>query len=135
MTYQKNSYSELEYEVKKFKERIIREVKISSRTNQKDFESYFKGIQVLFSPLKYKPKIMLIGINPGSGYFDWVGKPVKRYKPLNFHEYFHYDYNLARQTREVFDSIDRLDILEGSVKTNVYYFATKSESELRRLKT
>jgi len=34
-----------------------------------EIKSLYKGCQLLFSPLIQKPKILLIGFNPGGGYF------------------------------------------------------------------
>jgi len=82
----KEEFSKIEEDVKRFKAKIIREINVSNEQTQQDFKKYFKGVQILFSPLHFKPKIMLIGINPGSGYFDWHGeKPVKHYKPQKVH--------------------------------------------------
>lgn len=59
-------YQELKNEIEAFVEDFRRDEYISRMVDK-----YWKGIQVLFSPLVCKPKVMFIGINPGAGFFNW----------------------------------------------------------------
>jgi len=94
-------------------------------------DKYYKGIQVFFSPLIYKPKVMFIGINPGAGFYNENNRPVKRYSPLENNEYYHYDYRLAQQTQKLFEMSGLgKEELKSTVKTNCFFFATKNQKEL-----
>jgi hypothetical protein len=97
-------------------------------------DKHYKGIQVLFSPLIYKPKVMFIGINPGAGFNNENNKVVKRYSPLENNEYYHYDYRLAQQTQKLFElSGLGKEELKSTVKTNCFFFATKNQKELYKM--
>ena len=94
----------------------------------------YRGTQILFSPLMYKPKFLLIGINPGPGYFNNYGNNVEKFfdteKDL---EYIDGGYKLANETEALFRLADAyypyLD--EKTMKTNCCFFATNNEIELK----
>ncbi|GGW80003.1 hypothetical protein [Salegentibacter mishustinae] len=44
-----------------------------------EIQSLYKGCQLLFSPLLERPKILLIGYNPGGGYFNWHGEIMEEF--------------------------------------------------------
>lgn len=97
-------------------------------------DKHYKGIQVLFSPLVYKPKVMFIGINPGAGFFNWKKRPVKRYSALDNNEYYYSDYRLAQQSQKLFElSGLGKEELKKTVKTNCFFFATKNQKELYKM--
>lgn len=58
-------YQTLKREIEAFVEDFRTDENISRMVDK-----HYKGIQVLFSPLIYKPKVMFIGINPGAGFFN-----------------------------------------------------------------
>jgi hypothetical protein len=121
----KDRYDLLIDEIKVFEEKLESDeslIKIKQR--------YYKGIQVLFSPLIFKPKFLFIGINPGVGYFKFYGKNVKRFEPLQHFEYLHYNYQLASETKKVFNKAKLSNELAESVKTNCYFFSTATEKQL-----
>ena len=60
------SYSEIKIEIQELLAEIESDENLSKILNK-----YYKGIQVLLSPLIYKPKFMFIGINPGAGFPLW----------------------------------------------------------------
>lgn len=106
----------------------------------------YKGTQILFSPLIEKPTILLMGINPGPGYFNQTdGERVAQFKPLNELEYivkksdsvrfdYVYNYVLAVDTRKAFQEANLTYLLESqTVKSNVYYTATKDTTDLWKL--
>ena len=122
-------YLELKKEVEDYYEEVLTDEKLKSKTDK-----YYKGIQVLFSPLKIEPKIMFIGINPGAGYFNYKNELVKRFSPLEKMEYTYGKYRLAQQTRKLFKLADlKKEDLKNSVKSNCFFFATKNERELDQL--
>jgi hypothetical protein len=93
----------------------------------------FKGTQILFSNLIYKPKFLFIGINPGPGYFNHNnGEKVKRYIPLEKLEYIdeNYDYTLAEESKDLFEKANCLNLLSNAMKTNCCFFSTTNEPEL-----
>ena len=127
-----NQYSEIKLEVEEFL------TKFEKDENQSiAFKKYFRGIQILFTPLIHKPKFMFIGINPGAGYYNYEGnktKYVKRLSPMQNSEYIGQEYRLAKETRKLFklSGISKID-LKNSVKTNYYFLATKNTSDLNKL--
>jgi hypothetical protein len=125
-------YSDIKFEVEEFL------TKFENDEKQNDvYKKYFRGIQILFTPLVYKPKFMFIGINPGAGYFNYEGnstKYVKRFSPMQNTEYIGQQYRLAKETRELFKlaNISQID-LKNSVKSNYYFLATKNTNDLSKL--
>jgi hypothetical protein len=71
---------------------------------------------------------MLIGINPGSGYFKEKNKIVQKFEPL---EKYDEGYDLAQEIKcGVFKHLDRENIFDSTFKTNMYFFATNNANEL-----
>ena len=126
---------EMQDEVENFARKIER---ISKRNRQ--VKRLFKGTQIYFSELTELPTIMFLGINPGAGYYNWTNRIVKRFYPLDSNEYYDFyfkedGYTLAKEWGDIFDNgINRLDLLENSVKSNCYFFATSGTKELKQLK-
>lgn len=125
-------YNELKFEVETFLNKIE-----SDESLQVVLKKYFRGIQVLFTPLNYKPKFMFIGINPGAGYYNnerEKGKNVKRLSPMKNTEYVGQKYRLATETRKLFELAEiPQTYLKNSVKSNFYFLATKNSNELSKL--
>lgn len=122
----KEKYESLINKIKKFEADLEADKSLS-----KVKEIYF-GIQVLYSPLIINPTFLFIGINPGIGYHKQNDQKVRRFNALKYFEYGHYNYLLARETRKVFDNAKLLHELENSVKTNCYFFSTKTQADLYR---
>lgn len=119
-------YQVLKNEIEAFVEDFRADDDITSKVDK-----YYKGIQVLFSPLVYRPKVMFIGINPGAGFYNENKKPVKRFSPLENNEYYYYKYRLAQQTQKLFilSGLGKEELIR-TVKTNCFFFATKNQKEL-----
>ena len=99
-----------------------------------EIKSLYKGCQVLFSPLLPRPQILLIGFNPGGGYFKWHGKIVEEFQPLNALEYYLNTHSLGEQTKSLFRHAGREEDLQNhTVKTNFYYWATDNVADFNRL--
>lgn len=121
-------YIELKNEVESYYTNFQSDAEIKSKTDK-----YYKGIQILFSPLIIRPKIMFIGINPGAGFFNEKNRNVKRFNPLEYSEYLKGGYRLAQQTRKLFELAGlTIEDLKHSVKSNCFFFATKNEKELHQ---
>ena len=121
-------YLELKKEVETYYEEFQSDENIKSKTDK-----YYKGIQIMFSPLIIRPKVMFIGINPGAGFFNTNNRHVKRFSPLENSEYLKGEYRLAQQTRKLFDKAGLTsEDLKNSVKSNCFFFATKNEKELHQ---
>jgi len=95
-------------------------------------EELYKGTMILYSSLVYRPELLFIGINPGAGYANKYGR-IYREDELEPSEGLEYltiededDYQLAKQTRELFQNSKYSDNLINSVKTNVFYTSTDS---------
>jgi len=91
----------------------------------------YKGCQIYFSPLIKNPNLMLIGINPGSGFYKANKKIVQEFEPL---EKYGEGYDLAQEIKcGVFRHLGREDIFNSTFKTNVYFFATDNVDKLKCL--
>lgn len=123
------SYKEMKIEIENFIEEIENDQNLS-----KILDKYYKGIQVLLSPLIYKPKFMFIGINPGAGYYKTNESRVKRLSPLKHMEYIGLNYKLATETRELLRlaGVPNSE-LKNAVKTNYYFLSTTNANDLFRL--
>jgi hypothetical protein len=94
----------------------------------------YKGCQIWYSPILVKPKILLIGFNPGAGYFNWEGKVVEQFEPLTDLEYYLSEHALANQTKKLFQLMDKEAVLRNNtVKINFYFFATSDVSDFKKL--
>lgn len=99
-----------------------------------EIQSLYKGCQLLFSPLLQRPKILLIGFNPGGGYYNWHGKIVEEFQPMKALEYYLNTHPLAEQTKSLFRRAGREEDLQHyTVKTNFYYWATDNVADFKRL--
>jgi hypothetical protein len=99
-----------------------------------EIQSLYKGCQVLFSPLLVRPKILLIGFNPGGGYYNWLGRIVEEIQPMKALEYYLNTHPLAEQTKSLFRLAGREEDLKNrTIKTNFYYWATNNVADFNRL--
>ena len=97
-------------------------------------KSLYKGCHLLFSPLIFKPKILLIGFNPGGGYFKHHGFVAENFKPMQALEYFLNKHSLGEQTKDLFRQAGREeDMKNHTVKTNFYFWATDNVADFNRL--
>jgi hypothetical protein len=126
-----------------YNETIKKEVEIFSNIVNKTIENNLeikdlnKGWRVFYSPLKFQPEILFIGINPGAGMegidLDYFEDDL----PIEFLAYesengnlIESTYNLASQTKALFAMAGKLSALENSVKTNYFYLTTSREKDL-----
>lgn len=137
----KQDYKTLRNEVSKVAKKILSFTETCRRADE-----IYKGCQILFSQLIYKPEIMFIGINPGAGYWDCYGKRVDKLDPQPQLEYLDdtyvdckygkdqvNNYPLARQTLKVFEMAGKEKLLRNAVKSNYLYFATMNKKEFNEL--
>lgn len=121
-------FQQLSDEVNKFKQ----DLEASSFLTE--IKEYYKGFQILYSPLQFQPDFMFIGINPGAGFYKSTGQLVNRLLPEDTMEYVYENYSLARETKELFYAMGLADAdLSKAVKTNFYYIATQDEKKLNRI--
>jgi hypothetical protein len=90
----------------------------------------YKGCQIYFSPLVRNPDLMLIGINPGSGFYKAnKNQIVQKFEPL---EKYDEGYDLAQEVKcGVFRHLGRENIFNSTFKTNVYFFSTDNADKLK----
>ncbi|MDT0688759.1 hypothetical protein RM549_03130 [Salegentibacter sp. F188] len=99
-----------------------------------EITTLYKGCQLLFSPLLQRPKILLIGFNPGGGYYKHHGSIVENLEPMQAMEYYLNRHILGEQTKELFRQAGREEHLQhATVKTNFYYWATDNVADFNRL--
>src|SRR5690606_25915377 len=72
---------------------------LTAAENDAEIKSLYKGCQILFSPLIYKPKILLIGFNPGGGYFKYNGEVAEIFEPMPGMEYYLNKHSLGEHTK------------------------------------
>lgn len=96
-------------------------------------DSLCKGFSVWYSELRYNPKYLLIGINPGAGYFNSTGVKYREdidLDPSDVFEYGEYGGGLANETILVFKKANRYNDLENSIKINIHYLITSNQKDL-----
>lgn len=99
-----------------------------------EIKTLYKGCQLLFSPLVERPKMLLIGFNPGGGYYNWHGKIVEEFEPLQALEYYLNKHSLGEQTKDLFRQAGREeDLKHHTVKTNFYFWATDNVADFNKL--
>lgn len=92
------------------------------------------GFSVFYSPLKFKPKLMIIGFNPG-GNFERNNIPfnpndITKKLPKE-HDYFldeNKDWKIVKPMKDIFNF--NQNILKESVKLNFYFFRSSSINKL-----
>lgn len=99
--------------------------------NNDNIREYHQGWRVFFSPVIFKPKVLLIGINPGAGAAGlididfWDGSEMFEYTNPE------YSFALARETKAAFHEAGLDEVLATStVKTNYFFLSTKKEKDL-----
>lgn len=113
---------------------IVHQQILAAAKDYPEINSLYKGCQLLFSPLLERPKILLIGFNPGGGYYNWHGRIVEEFQPLQKLEYYLNTHPLGEQTKSLFRQAGREEDLQYStVKTNFYYWATDNVADFNRL--
>ena len=121
-----DKYEILKEEVKKV-HKVIKEIAKENKT----VDNIFAGTQIMFSQLekfdKNQPKILLLGINPGWGYFQKNNEIVEKFDELDELEYKNNNYSLANNIRDFFVNICQMEKLfeTNVVKSNFFYFATE----------
>ncbi len=84
------------------------------------------GYAVFYSPVSNEASLLVVGFNPGgdAGSFN---VDIASRVPTQ-HDYFVYDYLLARRMRALFSGIGSESILRRSVKTNLIFFRTPTKA-------
>ena len=88
------------------------------------------GFYVFYSPVRLRPKLMLIGEQPGGGQDAFCLEQALSIPKE--HDYVrHPEWLIARKMRSLFSGINRLKFLEQSVKLNLNFFRAPSSSAWR----
>jgi hypothetical protein len=99
-----------------------------------EIQSLYKGCQLLFSPFMERLKILLIGFNPGGGYYNWHGRIVEEFQPVKALEYYLNSHPLSKQIKSFLHLAGREEDLKNhTVKTNFYYWATDNLTDFNKL--
>jgi hypothetical protein len=88
------------------------------------------GYAIFYSPVTTNPPLLIIGYNPGGDTQSFKEPPTA---PPQQHDYIVDNYSMAKRIRYIFEAAGILNILEKSVKTNLYYFRSKSAATLKEL--
>jgi hypothetical protein len=86
-----------------------------------------KGYAIFYSPVAIKPKIVLIGYNPGGDESSFNEKKIN--VPAK-HEYITGEYKMARNVKKIFEAADLKNELKNSVKFNLIFFRTKLAKDI-----
>lgn len=91
------------------------------------------GFATFYSPVYYNPDILIFGFNPAGDFKkdNYNFNPNEAIIIPENHDYLTEDYEIARKMRDLF--CYNKGMLEKSVKTNFYYFRTKSAVELKSM--
>ncbi len=90
-----------------------------------DFSEY--GFRVFYSPVYAGPDMMIIGHNPDSDDKPFCSE--HDHQLPDFHEYLYHESRIARKMKYLFESIERYDWLENSVKLNLVFFKSENEAQ------
>lgn len=130
-----NNIQEWETSVVDYLEELNKKLQVSDEA-----KNLYFGFEVIDGKLIDNPKILFIGINPGSGNKEkhyTIKFSTERISYLDsFDE--EYSYPLAKETSKLFklaglSEAEIIDLFENSVvKTNLYHIATKSEKEIKK---
>jgi hypothetical protein len=105
----------------------------ASEGNEK-LKKVYKGCQIYMSPFFSNPKVMYLGINPGSGFFRANKTIVQKFDPFKPESKQDYEYEPWKQIRYCFMKLngflDPKEFLDTMVKVNYYFFATYNYNEL-----
>lgn len=120
----------------KWAEELLRNVGSKWSSVRKDYpeiDVLAAGWEVFYSPIGLRPtKLMIIGRNPGGNRDDFAESERERYCLPSKHGYFAKDkkddFRLAAKTRDLFNSINLVSLLEESVKLNLLFFRSRSMS-------
>lgn len=87
-------------------------------------EFRLSGYKVFYSPIRFRPGLMIIGLNPGGDLEDFDPSSTQSIPPT--HEYLVKRYRLAKRMRCLFNKLGRESLLAASVKLNVIFFRTRA---------
>jgi hypothetical protein len=87
----------------------------------------YKGCQIYLSPCTTNPDFLILGYNPGDGYYKKHKERVKRFEPMSKHDFF---YNPWKQIKQCFTKIGKEKLLDNAVVTNYYFFSTENTEKL-----
>jgi len=118
-------------EIIEFGEKIIQDTfqKWKDSQNQYDFWNY--GFGVFYSPIYYQPDLMIIGYNLGGTEKDF--KLDESVIIPEEHEYFVYDYKLARKQKDIWGRLNKINMLKESVKLNLNFFRSRNITQWKTI--
>jgi hypothetical protein len=119
------TYQELANEVK-----IVHHVIKKLTEKDEELKQMFCGTDIMFSPLdidsKCKNKILLLGFNPGCGYYKEHGKIIEDFDEGKFFEYAKEEHILAKNFIDMLRTCNKEYLKNCIIKSNIYYFATEN---------
>lgn len=115
----------------KWAEDLLEEVDKKHWSLKGNYNLWESGWGVFYSPVVPNPHIMIIGYNLGGGEEDFNRAWAKQI-PAE-HEYLAENYPLAVKMRKLFESINKLSLLQGSVKLNLIFFRSKDEKQWKSI--
>ena len=98
--------------------------------NDEKINKRYKGCQIYYSPFVKNPDFMIVGINPGSGYFREKGERIQSFEPID--NYKSMDV-MGEELKLLFRMMNKEDLFEKSFITNTYFLSTDNQKELDNL--
>jgi hypothetical protein len=120
--YMNKTLSNLQREVRALHAEILAECGRNSALKE-----IYKGCQIYYNKLYPQQDIMLLGINPGGGFWRANRQLAERFEPI-----VDENFDLAVEVKSVFQELGKPGLYEKSFRTNCYFFATDSESKLKQ---
>lgn len=117
--------------IEKFGKQIIQDTFQKWKDYKNKYEFWNYGFGVFYSPIYYKPELMIIGYNLGGTEVDF--DESKSLTIPEDHEYFVYNYKIASRQKEIWGRLNKIDTLRSSVKINLNFFRSRNIVQWRTI--
>jgi hypothetical protein len=114
-------------DIQEWAEDLVEEVCEKWESSEDKYSFSESGFRVFYSPVHLNPDLMIIGYSPGND-----DKPFSKEDDSqipDFHEYLYHNSKIARKMKYLFESIERDDWLECSIKLNLLFFKSENEAQ------
>ncbi|GAB1431638.1 hypothetical protein MASR2M29_02630 [Spirochaetota bacterium] len=89
---------------------------------------------IAYSPLIYQPEFLFIGWNP-NGWLSENLEPLDEFEYISMEDCNDSGNSLSRQTREMFKKTKYFSQFSKAMKTNIFYYGTRSTSDFQHITT
>lgn len=121
----------MDKEITDFGNKIIQDTYQKWLIYENQYKIWNYGFGVFYSPIYYQPDLMLIGYNVGGSEKDFSLQECLVIP--DEHEYFLYNYKLARIQKNIWDNLNGVEVLRSSIKLNLNFFRSKSIAQWKTI--